>query len=404
MIDVVKLLLQAGKGGNGRVSFRREKYVPKGGPDGGKGGSGGSIIIKVDPELNTLTHLAGIDEIVAKPGQPGNKRQKTGADAEDVVVRVPVGTRVWLLAENRIAKWRRRRQPLSKLFHPGDINFKSFELEHEGAGVPSSTGDSINIPEEVQVPLKQIPDVRDLQDDLLLDLNQPGEEIVVCQGGFGGRGNMSFKSSRQTTPLMAEYGTPGEARYVIFELRLLADIGLVGYPNAGKSTFISTVTKARPKVASYPFTTLEPNLGVWRMFEGREVVVADIPGIIGGASQGKGLGLTFLRHIENCQQLLLMLALEDELILSASSPEDTQEIAEQYWQQYQSIMAEMQAYSTDLLDKNMQIVCTKADLFSEELREAVERRFSSENLSVACISSATRAGIDSLEKTITHSL
>lgn len=236
-VDTAKIFVQAGRGGNGAVSFRRELYIEKGGPDGGDGGKGGNVVFRATKDLNTLLNFRYKPEIKAKNGENGSKRNKTGKSGEDLIVKVPVGTLV----------------------------------KRDG--------------------------------EILADLKFDGEEAIVARGGDGGFGNAHFKSSVRQTPRVAELGEAGETFEADLELKLLADVGLVGFPNAGKSTFLSVVSNARPEIANYAFTTLTPNLGVAEI-DGFNLLIADIPGLIEGASEGKGLGDAFLRHVERTSVLL----------------------------------------------------------------------------------------------------
>ena len=239
IIDEVIVTVQAGSGGNGCLSFRREKFVPRGGPDGGNGGRGGDVFLEARTDVHTLVDFVYKPLFEARHGEHGKGKNKHGRDSEPVVVRVPVGTLVW--DENR---------------------------------------------------------------ELIVDMNQDGMRFLIARGGRGGRGNTTFATSTQRAPRLAERGEPGEQKVLRLELKLLADVGIVGFPNAGKSTLLSRTTHARPKIADYPFTTLEPQLGVVQMSGGRNFVLADIPGIIEGASQGKGLGIKFLRHLERTKVLV----------------------------------------------------------------------------------------------------
>ena len=244
-IDQVEIFVKSGKGGDGVVHFRREKYVPRGGPDGGDGGKGGDVILEVDPRLNTLK-FRHKERFVAEDGRPGAKQNMYGKSGEDLVIFVPPGTVIYNISDGE---------------------------------TPA----------------------------LLGDLTQPGQQLTVCKGGRGGRGNTHFKSSTNQVPRTAEKGEPAEEKRLKLELKLIADIGLIGVPNAGKSTLLSVLTNARPKIAPYPFTTLEPNLGVANIDEDTTVVLADIPGLIEGASQGAGLGHEFLRHIQRTRVLIHLL-------------------------------------------------------------------------------------------------
>ncbi|RMF08601.1 MAG: GTPase ObgE [Candidatus Neomarinimicrobiota bacterium] len=246
-IDVTEIEALAGKGGPGAVSFRREKFIPKGGPDGGDGGRGGHVIFEVDPHLRTLQDITYRKKYRAKNGQPGGSSRKTGADGEDIIIRVPPGTQIHSLDSGR----------------------------------------------------------------MVADLVHSGQRFIACRGGKGGRGNVHFKSATRQTPRYAQPGLPGESGRFRLELKLLADVGLVGLPNSGKSTLLSVLSNARPKIANYPFTTLTPNLGIVKYGEFASFVCADIPGLIEGAAKGKGLGHQFLRHIERTSVLVCLVECMD---------------------------------------------------------------------------------------------
>ena len=250
-IDQVEIYVKSGKGGDGAVHFRREKYVPRGGPDGGDGGKGGDVILEVKPTLNTL-NFRQKERFLAEAGRPGAKQNMYGKSGEDLIIFVPPGTVVYEIVD-------------------GDLGTESAPLQ------------------------------------LLGDLTEPGQQLIVCKGGRGGRGNTHFKSATHQVPRTAEKGEPAQEKRLKLELKLIADIGLIGVPNAGKSTLLSTLTNAQPKIAAYPFTTLEPNLGVAEIDEDTTVVLADIPGLIEGASEGAGLGHEFLRHIQRTRVLVHIL-------------------------------------------------------------------------------------------------
>ena len=283
-VDTAKIFIQAGRGGNGAVSFRRELYIEKGGPDGGDGGRGGDVIFRATKDLNTLLNFRYKPELKAKNGESGSKRNKTGKSGESLIVKVPVGTLVKRSGE------------------------------------------------------------------ILADLKFDGEEAVVARGGDGGFGNAHFKSSVRQTPRVAELGENGETFEADLELKLLADVGLVGFPNAGKSTFLSVVSNARPEIANYAFTTLTPNLGVAEI-DGSNLLIADIPGLIEGASEGKGLGDAFLRHVERTSVLLHLIDVYEE------NPGE----------KYQIIREELKKYQPELLGRPEIIALTKTEGMDSEI-------------------------------------
>jgi GTP-binding protein len=320
-VDEAVIHVKAGDGGNGCVSFRREKYVPKGGPDGGDGGNGGSVIFVADPNKNTLLDFAGKHHWRAERGEAGMGKKMYGESGDDLVIPVPPGTLVY------------------------DTD----------------------------------------KDVLLTDLDELGKRVVIAKGGKGGRGNWHFKSSTNQTPRYAEPGTEGEERNLRLELKLIADVGLVGMPNAGKSTLLATVSAARPKIADYPFTTLEPQLGIAELSGFRRIVVADIPGLIEGAQHGAGLGHAFLRHIERTKIIVHLL---DMFPIDGSDPVEN----------YRKIRAELEAFSPQLAAKREIIAANKVDLaLDEEADAAVERlRTALPGREALAISGATRRGIEPL--------
>jgi len=322
-VDRVQLELQAGKGGDGCVSFRREKYVPYGGPNGGDGGRGGSVILRADLELTTLLDQRYTKHYHARNGQPGMGSDCYGAAAEDLLVRVPVGTLVY----------------------------------DEGTG------------------------------ELLADLDRHGAELVAAKGGKGGRGNIHFKSSTQQAPRKAEAGGPAELRRLRLELRLLADVGVVGVPNAGKSTLVSRVSRARPKIADYPFTTLVPTLGVVSLGESDSFVIADVPGLIEGAHQGAGLGDRFLKHVERCALLVHLVTW-----LPGDPPEP-----ELLLQRFDAIEREMALFSPGLSRKPRLVAVSKLDITEvRDLLPAVRKLFTKRKKKILAFSAATGEGLDKL--------
>ncbi len=405
MIDLVKLILVAGDGGRGRVSFLRNKKTTKGGPDGGDGGNGGNVVIRGNKNFATLKHFTGKVLYEAQNGVPGDKRKKIGGKGESLVIEVPIGTSIGVVAENDIARRRRSFVGVNTLFKREAVQMERYFLEKEGAPVPQQNYQLMEVVGSDELVEPQIQDIltaiRDVEPIIVAEITQDGQEIVICQGGFGGRGNERFKSSIKTTPLEAEYGSEGEKRALILELKLLADVGLVGFPNAGKSTFLSVVTKARPKIANYPFTTIEPNLGVI-YFENagndglQELVVADIPGLIEGASEGKGLGYDFLRHIENCSVLMFVLALEEEQVFNEALTDDQK--AEILFEQFSKLSVELKAHGDMLRDKKYLVTINKSDLYSEELIKMIAERFAKEGIVLHFFSGATQIGLAEIKE------
>ncbi len=323
-IDYVRIFCKSGNGGKGSTHLRREKFVAKGGPDGGDGGRGGHIILRGDKQLWTLIHLKYRKHIKAENGGDGSGQLRTGADGKDIILRVPLGT---------VAK-------------------------------DGETGET------------------------LFDIVDDGQEIILAKGGRGGLGNDHFKSPTNQTPRYAQPGEEGMEGWFVLELKILADVGLVGFPNAGKSTLLSVVSAAKPKIADYPFTTLEPNLGIVNYYDDKSFVMADIPGIIEGAHEGRGLGLRFLRHIERNSMLLFMI------------PSDSKDIATEY----EILLNELKQYNPELLDKERLLAVTKSDMLDDELKKEIKEHLPKQ-IPHIFISSLTGEGIpqlkDLLWKTLT---
>lgn len=323
-IDEAVIFVKAGNGGNGTISFRREKYVPKGGPDGGNGGNGGNVIIRADKQLGTLLDFRYKRSYKAESGENGRGKDQTGKTGVDVVLRVPCGTLVMQGSDRTVV---------------GD-------LLHEG------------------------------------------DEVVVAKGGKGGRGNAEFATSTNQAPRIAEPGTPGEDCELNLELKLIADVGLVGFPNAGKSTLISVVSAAKPKIADYPFTTLTPNLGIVRFAEGKSFTLADMPGLIKGAHLGKGLGIQFLRHIERTRVLVFLI----------------ESISEDPKRDYEILLNELASYNAALAKKPKIVALTKIDLFEEKAQKRLKRISFGKKIPVMCISSVSREGLQPLLEEMWHAL
>lgn len=318
-IDYVKILCRSGKGGAGSRHFHRAKYVPKGGPDGGDGGRGGHIILRGNRHMWTLLPLRFQRHIFATDGQSGGENRSTGKDGEDRIIEVPVGTAVF------------------------DADSGEF----------------------------------------LCEVTEDGQEVNLLRGGKGGQGNVHFATSTNRAPRYAQPGQPGIEKAVVLELKLLGDVGLVGFPNAGKSTLLSAISAAKPKIADYPFTTMEPSLGIVEYRGDKSFVMADIPGIIEGASEGKGLGLRFLRHIERNAVLLFMI------------PADSADIKNDY----KILLRELHEFNPELSDKSRVLAITKSDLLDDELMEEIKTDIP-DDCPVVFISSVTGAGLTELKDTL----
>ena len=326
-VDYVKVHIASGNGGKGSTHLHREKFVAKGGPDGGDGGRGGHVIIRANSNLWTLVGFKHKQHFKAGHGEHGSKNRSTGADGEDVYVDVPLGTVV-----------------------------KDAET-----------------------------------DEVLAEITEESQEYMAAEGGMGGRGNWHFKTSTNQTPRYAQPGIPGVEHKLILELKVLADVGLVGFPNAGKSTLLSVVTSAKPKIADYEFTTLKPNLGIVEYRDFRSFVMADIPGIIEGAAEGRGLGHYFLRHIERNSTLLFLISA------------DSDSVAEQY----HILLSELERYNPELLDKNRVIAISKSDLLDQELRTELTEELKEtlpKEIPFILISAVAQQGIQELKDLLWNQL
>lgn len=321
-VDYAKISVKAGDGGHGIIAFRREKFVPKGGPSGGDGGKGGDVILKVDPQLATLQDVHYHRSYKAQRGKHGSGSNKHGANGADVIIPVPPGTMVK-------------------------------EAENE---------------------------------ELLVDLTEPGQTFIAARGGAGGFGNAHFKSSRHQSPNEATDGQPGEIRELELELKVLADVGLVGFPNAGKSTLLSRLSKAHPKIADYPFTTTEPHLGIVKAGEYRSFVMADIPGLIEGASKGKGMGIQFLRHIERTRILLFL--------IDATLEEPVE-------QQLRVLQGELSTYAPALAERTSLVILTKKDAWSEPPES---KHLQAQGQRILGISAVSGEGLEELVRVIDQEL
>lgn len=349
-VDHIRIQAKSGDGGSGCVSFRRESYVPRGGPDGGDGGKGGDVILEADANTASLASLYYKPIVKAKNGEPGKGKKKTGRSAKPVRVKVPVGTVVYRLP---------------------DLEAPEVEEDEEEA-----------YGEEGSRPGKRIPiDTSELE--MMADLDRAGAELVLCEGGFGGRGNVHFKSARNQTPQQFTEGFPGEEGEFYLELRTIADVGLVGYPNAGKSTLLTRLSAAAPKVASYPFTTLHPMVGVVDFAGYERGTIADIPGLIEGAHKNVGLGHEFLRHILRCKLLLFVIDMS-----GSEGREPADDLA--------ALREELKLYDPLLAMRPWMVVANKMDLpEAAENLKPFKRRF--RNIAVSAISAKGGVGLEELK-------
>lgn len=408
MLDLVYLKLGAGNGGDGKVSFLRSRGITKGGPNGGNGGDGGSIKLRATSRKNTLQHFSGLKEFKAQNGEKGKKFHQEGAKGADLVLEVPLGTVIWLAEENEASERRRLKTGLKRGLKKAEVGFKKYYVETATSNPEKREEDRVERDErrfadyldggEIENPeglYEELPENKLLK---LFEFKEDGDEFLVCQGGFGGKGNDSFKGPTHQTPLEAEYGTWGEQKVVFLEVKALADVGLVGFPNAGKSTLLSRMTKAQPKVANYPFTTLEPHLGVINYGREQSIVMADIPGLIEGASEGKGLGFEFLRHLENCRTLLYVLSLDEEIIFNEEmSNKDKAKVLEA---ELQALETELKQYKKVLFQKKRMILINKIDLYDEEMLEEIKKQIQTKmsGEEVMLISGYTGVGLEELKK------
>ncbi len=399
MVDYVKFTVQAGEGGSGRVSFLRDKMSPKGGPDGGWGGDGGNVWVVASSQVATLQHLSGVKQVVALPGSPGGSQNQRGKKGEDQTITVPVGTLIWVSAQNPVANFRQwkyqdqiipRDQQHLKQYHlikpggppPPDDQAERYEL------LPVLTPDNAQAQAELKNRRTSAYGV------YLTELTTDGQRYLLCQGGYGGRGNTAFKGPAMQTPLMAEWGGPAEMKEVSFELKLLADVAFVGFPSVGKSTLLSALTPARPKIASYPFTTLEPQLGVLR-HDNKEWILADIPGIIEDAHIGKGLGIQFLRHLDRCAGLCYVLSPEEFEIIEQPKVDHLVDVIAT---QLQLLQKELSYHDPALVAKPYLVVISKADLYPEPLRQDIVRALPAKKIQAIFVSAPLHEGTDELIK------
>jgi GTP-binding protein len=388
-IDEIKIYAQAGHGGKGCVAFHREAYITKGGPSGGNGGRGGSVILQADHDLNNLIQQYYVPRLIAEVGEGGMGKGMDGHAGKDIIVKVPCGTLVWQLSDTT--------PPIEKKMRRDDDEDED-EAESENMMLGTSTGKrplfrssqgksalEIDLSQEAEAP-ETTPDGIENKGTLVADLTTHGQQFVLCKGGRGGLGNRNFATARHQTPRFAQPGEPGTEGEYLLELRIMAEIGLVGYPNAGKSTLLTAISRARPKIAAYPFTTLTPQIGILEYADWKRLTVCDVPGLIEGAHNNVGLGHEFLRHIERCKILVLLL---DMAGTDNRKP----------WDDYKQLLKELELYDPALLKKERLVVANKMD---EPAAEKYLKQFKMKfkKIKVLPISAAFDQGLDKFKQTI----
>jgi GTP-binding protein len=388
-IDEIKIYAQAGHGGKGCVAFHREAYITKGGPSGGNGGRGGSVILQADHDLNNLIQQYYVPRLIAEVGEGGMGKGMDGHAGKDIIVKVPCGTLVWQLSDTT--------PPIEKKMRRDDDEDED-EAESENMMLGTSTGKrplfrssqgksalEIDLSQEAEAP-ETTPDGIENKGTLVADLTTHGQQFVLCKGGRGGLGNRNFATARHQTPRFAQPGEPGTEGEYLLELRIMAEIGLVGYPNAGKSTLLTAISRARPKIAAYPFTTLTPQIGILEYADWKRLTVCDVPGLIEGAHNNVGLGHEFLRHIERCKILVLLL---DMAGTDNRKP----------WDDYKQLLKELELYDPALLKKERLVVANKMD---EPAAEKYLKQFKTKfkKIKVLPISAAFDQGLEKFKQTI----
>ena len=378
-VDEIKVYARAGHGGKGCVAFHREAYIAKGGPSGGNGGRGGSVILQADHDLNNLIAQYYQPRLIAEEGEGGLGKGMDGHAGKDLIIKVPCGTLIWRLAGKP------KEVPADEDEDP--VNKPGFQTSTGKRPLFRRAGGDLAV--EIDLSKEGMGDASaglSPKGELVADLTQNGQQFVLCKGGRGGLGNRNFATAARQTPRFAQPGEPGDEGDFLFELRILAEVGLVGYPNAGKSTLLTSISKARPKVAPYPFTTLHPQIGIVEYPDFHRLTVCDVPGLIEGAHQNVGLGHAFLRHIERCKILVLLL---DMAGTDNRAP----------WDDYKSLLRELELYDPTLLDKPRLIVANKMD---EAVAEKHLKQFKTKmkKVSLLPISAAFDQGVEKFKQRI----
>jgi GTPase len=385
-VDEIKIYARAGHGGKGCVAFHREAYITKGGPSGGNGGRGGSVILKADHDLNNLIQQYYVPRLLARDGDAGMGKGMDGHAGADLIIKVPCGTLVWRLPSPEPAAV----EDPDKDDEDEDEDEKpAFKIS--GSKRPMIRSASGAVAQEIDLSkenedLSESAEADLVKGELIADLTEHGQEFVLCKGGRGGLGNRNFATAARQTPRFAQPGEPGGEGDFLFELRIMAEIGLVGYPNAGKSTLLAAISRARPKIASYPFTTLHPQIGIVEYEDWKRLTVCDVPGLIEGAHNNVGLGHEFLRHIQRCKIIVLLL---DMAGTDNRKP----------WDDYKQLLRELELYDPALVEKPRLVVANKID---ESIAEEYLKQFKKKvkKVTVLPISAAFDQGLDKFKQTI----
>lgn len=351
-VDQVKVYARAGHGGRGCVAFHREAYAPKGGPSGGNGGRGGDVILQADHDLNNLINQYFVPRLIAQNGDHGMGKGMDGHAGKDVLIKVPCGTLVWRL-DPEVDPVPAQEAEVEEM-ESQPIDPTTFADLSGGRLAKSRSGvQAVEIDLEADEPLEPADEPKQgqaklVKGELVADLTEDGQTVVLCKGGRGGLGNRNFATSRRQAPRFAQPGEPGMEGNFLFELRLIAEVGIVGYPNAGKSTLLAAISRARPKIAPYPFTTLHPQIGIVEFPDFKRITVCDVPGLIEGAHQNVGLGHSFLRHIQRCKTLILLVD------MAGTDGRDP-------WDDYKQLLREIELYDPAMLQKPRHVVANKMD-------------------------------------------
>ena len=386
-IDEIKIYARAGHGGKGCVAFHREAYITKGGPSGGNGGRGGSVILQADHDLNNLIQQYYVSRLIAEEGEGGMGKGMDGHAGKDLIIKVPCGTLVWRLKDTTPPIETRMKRDDDDEDEDSESEAKLSVTASQRPVIRSSRGESA-----LEIDLSRDPEAPDAEaapepkGELVADLTTHGQQFVLCKGGRGGLGNRNFATARHQSPRFAQPGEPGTEGEYQLELRIMAEIGLVGYPNAGKSTLLTAISRARPKIAAYPFTTLHPQIGILEYADWKRLTICDVPGLIEGAHMNVGLGHEFLRHIQRCKILVLLL---DMAGTDGRKP----------WDDYKQLLKELELYDPALLEKPRLVVANKIDeAVAEENLKLFKKKI--KKISPLPISAAFDQGMDLFKQTI----